>query len=704
MAKNAGSLRLTDNLLQVAAFLKQADKLVREHNYVSALEQIAKARGKDPSNSYAEAYEQRVKLLVNALNENKQARNSASSYDSPTPHSFSQHLESIANLAIQEANRAANLSLQQESLENAKSDLRIIPPDTPVQIRKDQRETPQTKEAQIRGYIHTAEDLLRERHLDEALNTLAPAILVDPLNGAILELERQIRDAQEEEILIRLRQFRGENDEVKKAREGNSFDIQKCIVRATQLAERKEFSEALMEIGQGYLLDPFNVPLAMCEKIVLAALGNESHHTESQPSASRAFTASSDGGYKDSKTKTLGYLDKAQAFLSEDRFAESLAQVALAMIAVQDDHKAEENRRELHTPVESGHSNPSKLPGESESTARVIDEGTRQIFGLLDDAKRHASKAEYGSALEDLLQASYLIPSDGSLEYLNRAITEKFMEYYQLLQSGKTNAAIHHPRPSASEPAGDSEDHRPVEVGRSSAISQPGIMQSRQPSTLAIKRQPGIEDRSTDDDEDSIARTKEHLVRSLRHLNGMRLVEASVEGELASLVDSSRNDVGSYAMAVSSLARKTKAHTPLNALHDQYDTVRQQAIDLIHGLCYEEILDGIDHVLQILPANNTLLKRREEVEGAFEASKHSLVRPENTKGLIIESPRRNPVPVKRTKKHSLDQIGLSFSGDLESVGDSEGPREDIDVPDPFAVQKSMRRGSARSANSPYIGN
>jgi hypothetical protein len=704
MAKNAGSLRLTDNLLQVAAFLKQADKLVREHNYVSALEQIAKARGKDPNNSYAEAYEQRVKLLVNALNENKQARNIANSFDSPTPHSFSQHLESIANLAIQEANRAANLSLQQESLENAKSDLRIISPDTPVQNRKDQRETPQTKEAQIRGCIHTAEDLLRERHLDEALNTLAPAILIDPLNEAILELERQIRDAEEEEILSRLRQLRGENDEVKKAREGNSFDIQKCIVRATQLAEKKEFSEALMEIGQGYLLDPFNVPLAMCEKIVLAALANESRHTDWQPSANRTLTASSDGEHKENKTKTLGYLDKAQALLSENRFAESLAQVALAMIAVQTDHKVGENEREMHTPVERGHSNPSKLPEESGSTARVIDEGSRQIFGLLDKAKRHAGIAEYDSAFEDLLQASFLIPSDGSLENLNRAITQKFMEYYQLMRSGKTNAAIHHPQPSASEPSGDAEDHRPVEVGRSSAVSQPGIMQSRQPSTLAIKRQPGIEDRSTDDDEDSITRTKEHLVRSLRHLNGMRLVEASVEGELASLVDSPRNDVGSYAMAVSSLARKAKAHTPLNVLHDQYDSVRQQAIDLIHGLCYEEILDGIDHVLQILPANNTLLRRREEVEGAFEASKRSLVGLQNAKGQTIEPPRKNPVPVKRTKKHSLDQIGLSFSGGLESVEDSEEPREDVDVPEPFVVQKPMRRGSARSANSPYMGN
>ena len=64
MAKASDTPRSAEQLKEVAIFLKQADKLVREGNYTTALEEIAKARGRDPRNLYALAYEERVRSLV----------------------------------------------------------------------------------------------------------------------------------------------------------------------------------------------------------------------------------------------------------------------------------------------------------------------------------------------------------------------------------------------------------------------------------------------------------------------------------------------------------------------------------------------------------------------------------------------------------------------------------------------------------------
>ena len=71
MAKTSDAPRSAEQLKEVAIFLKQADKLVREGDYSTALEEIAKARGRDPRNLYALAYEERVRALVATQKEKK---------------------------------------------------------------------------------------------------------------------------------------------------------------------------------------------------------------------------------------------------------------------------------------------------------------------------------------------------------------------------------------------------------------------------------------------------------------------------------------------------------------------------------------------------------------------------------------------------------------------------------------------------------
>ena len=114
MAKAADAPRSAEQLKEVAIFLKQADKLVREGHYTSALEEIAKARGRDPRNLYALAYEERVRSLVATQKEKKPDLGESEQTKPAEPQPMSATLEHISNLAIVEAQRSAAVAAKQE--------------------------------------------------------------------------------------------------------------------------------------------------------------------------------------------------------------------------------------------------------------------------------------------------------------------------------------------------------------------------------------------------------------------------------------------------------------------------------------------------------------------------------------------------------------------------------------------------------------
>ncbi len=110
MAKSAENPRSAEQLKEVAIFLKQADKLVREGSFASALEEIAKARARDPRNLYALAYEERVRSLLSSQKEKKPEAAAQPS----VPQAMPAALEHISNLAIVEAQRSADVAAKQE--------------------------------------------------------------------------------------------------------------------------------------------------------------------------------------------------------------------------------------------------------------------------------------------------------------------------------------------------------------------------------------------------------------------------------------------------------------------------------------------------------------------------------------------------------------------------------------------------------------
>jgi hypothetical protein len=234
----------------------------------------------------------------------------------------------------------------------------------------------------------------------------------------------------------------------------------------------------------------------------------------------------------------------------------------------------------------------------------------------------------------------------------------------------------------------------------------PKSVRGKQESSIRTDDLFEFENQSSDSPDDRIVRTRQHLIRSLRHLDSMRLVEASVEGEIATLVDDSRKDIAQYASTVSDLARKAKAHIPIEALNERFNAARHQVTDLVHRLCFEEIMNGIDQVLQVIPENNILLRRREEVDRSFEQFKQSLQPLQDSGSLSPQTASRNATIVNKSKKHPLEQIGLTFASGFETGNEIDASRSDenADVTDAIPAQKSVRKRTSISSTSHYHGN
>ncbi|HEY6951661.1 MAG TPA: hypothetical protein VI758_04595, partial [Bacteroidota bacterium] len=338
MAKNGGSARGAgaDHLIQVAGFLKQADKLVRERDYASALEQIAKARAKDPLNSYAEAYEQRVRILLSALNEKRLPTPRSNSFVSPTPESFSRHFENLSKLTILDPQRISGLGHEGELL-----DKRQFGPEHNLQRNDDNQrdadcsgsepplqrtfefdskgraelagegESRELRKSgarpQSRSYVSShpeessdsvegtklpgeivqclqrAKQLLGERRLDEAISALGPAKALDPLNGEVLKLEHEIHDALWKDYEIRMHL----HEEVQKReslnREMHEKAVQAYVLKAAQLAGARQYSEALQCIAEGFAIDPSSPTLSSCKRYIHLLYNQEVRVTSPNP-------------------------------------------------------------------------------------------------------------------------------------------------------------------------------------------------------------------------------------------------------------------------------------------------------------------------------------------------------------------------------------------------------------------------------------
>ncbi|MCX6120859.1 MAG: hypothetical protein NTX44_04515 [Ignavibacteriales bacterium] len=295
MAKASDSPRSAEQLKEVAIFLKQADKLVREGNYTTALEEIAKARGRDPRNLYALAYEERVRSLVAAQKEKKPELDDGAPPQPVEPPPMSATLEHISNLAIVEAQRSAAVAAKQEqdvALRKKEDDER----------RRNEELRHQAIESKIIVFLDRSKDYLGKGDFNRALDEVARAYLLDPANDKIHAAENQIRKSQEEtrlrvdqerlqkqqednqkrQELLKAQVLRMQQEKEEKRRreeearnQAQQQKISQYLNRAQEFLNNGRLDEALSELAFVVVVDPLNEEVLSLERKIRDAQERE---------------------------------------------------------------------------------------------------------------------------------------------------------------------------------------------------------------------------------------------------------------------------------------------------------------------------------------------------------------------------------------------------------------------------------------------
>lgn len=260
--------------------LRQADKLVKEGNYEAALEAIALARQLDPANPYAIAYEERVRTLLHAQQQNSGAQPNAP--DSHAEHVITPHLEEISRLALQrEQTSAAASSMHQQDASSRKRE---------EEERLKQGELRRAAiHSKITTFLTRAQQYLARNEFTRALDELSRALLLDPQNTEAKALEQQARTLHEEsnkrkeqeklqrakdEERKRQEQLQAELERMQQEQETRKRNeeesrrlaqkekVEQYLSRSRELLEAGRLQEAQNELAFVVVIDPLNGDVA----------------------------------------------------------------------------------------------------------------------------------------------------------------------------------------------------------------------------------------------------------------------------------------------------------------------------------------------------------------------------------------------------------------------------------------------------------
>ncbi len=289
-------LPTSERLKEVALLLKQADKLVKEGDLAQALTLIAKARSYDSRHLYALAYEERVRTLLTAKQQEEAKKASAppstdpKAKEEPTAEQkIAPALHHLSNLAIIEAQHSAAVAAQQEkAVELHKKE--------EEQRTKNDELRRQAIETKIAAFLTRANGYFLRKEYNRALDEIARAYLLDPVNDRIHALEDTIRKAQEDfrrdeeaerlkkseedrqkrQELLRSQsqQYQKEKEEKVKRDEQERKKAQEEKVRqylqhVNELYQANKLDEALSELAFVVVIDPLNEEVLRLEQKIL---------------------------------------------------------------------------------------------------------------------------------------------------------------------------------------------------------------------------------------------------------------------------------------------------------------------------------------------------------------------------------------------------------------------------------------------------
>lgn len=290
-------LSASERLERVALLLKQADKLVKEGDLSSALELIVKARTYNSNHLYALAYEERVRALISAQQKEQREKKSTSSTTSQEKQEPSAEqkiiptLQHLSNLAIMEAQHSATVATQQEKV----TELRKKEEEEKSKQEELRRKAIETK---IATFLDRATSYAQRKEYNRALDEIARAYLLDPVNERIHACETRVRKLleenarqeelerarkQEEERLKREELLKRQSVLVQKEKEekfkkqeeerklAQQEKVRQYLQHVKELYQANKFDEALSELAFVVVIDPLNEEVLRLEQDILQA-------------------------------------------------------------------------------------------------------------------------------------------------------------------------------------------------------------------------------------------------------------------------------------------------------------------------------------------------------------------------------------------------------------------------------------------------
>lgn len=495
------SLPTSERLKEVALLLKQADKLVKEGDLATALTLIAKARSYDSRHLYALAYEERVRTLLTnkqaeeAKKAQKTSQPPAAGSASPAPVAPAEEpapdpkiaptLQHLSNLAIIEAQHSANVAAQQEQA---------------VELHKKEEEE-RTKndelrrtaiDAKITAFLTRANSYFIRKEYNRALDEIARAYLLDPVNEKIHTLEDTIRKAQEdfrreeesekqrkmeeerlkrqEIIKSQTQQYQKEKEEKVKREEqerkrAQEEKVKQYLQHVNELYLANKLDEALGELAFVVVIDPLNEEVLRLEQRILETQEQQQQHQlelyqkqleerqkkrEAILATIKKHIANADQLAKQQKfTDALRTITRATVL---DPVNEELQECERRILAMQEEffRHEEESKRELQDQIRRQQEEEllrleqtdrsRVMSGESEEVLAQQKQDKEKIDQYLDRAKKFLAEHQFEVALGEVALAFIINPFDEQVKQVEHTILEQ-REEYQAAQKNKAEQA-----------------------------------------------------------------------------------------------------------------------------------------------------------------------------------------------------------------------------------------------------------------------
>ncbi len=463
-------LPMSERLKEVALLLKQADKLVKEGNLFTALELIAKARSYDSRHLYALAYEERVRTLLNAKNQeeaNKKSTGESVAPPSESEQKISSALEHLSNLAIIEAQHSATVAARQEQA---------------VDLHKKEEEQ-RTKndelrrgaiEAKIASFLTRANGYFERKEYNRALDEIARAYLLDSVNEKIQLLEETIQKKQnesrreeelerqrktEEERLRRQELLKNQSLQIQKEKEDklqleeqerkNARDekVKQYVTHINELFQSNKLDEALSELAFVVVIDPLNDEVFQLEQKILDSqerqqqIQLEQYQRQMQERQKKremiVATVRKHISNAETLAKQLKFTDALRTITRAtvlDPINEELQDCERRILAMQEAYyrQEEESKRSLQVQIRSQQQEELKrieftdrkrvLLGETEETRERQHTHKQKIQQYLVRAQQFLSEHQFEAALGEVALAFIINPFDDDVKQIEHSI------------------------------------------------------------------------------------------------------------------------------------------------------------------------------------------------------------------------------------------------------------------------------------------